>query len=104
MTAAADVREGLALVFTVSLSASSSSDVTVHATAVGVTAVAGDDFLAHSSTATISAGSTSVDVRVFTISDTDVELDETLQLVLSSPSGAILGTSTTAIGRILDND
>ena len=104
VTAAADVREGLALVFAVSLSAASSSDVTVHATAVGVTAIAGDDFLAHSRTATISAGSTSVDVRVFTTYDSDVELDETLQLVLSAPNGAILGTSTTATGRILDDD
>ena len=104
VTDAADVREGLALVFAVSLSAASSSDVTVHATAVGVTAIAGDDFLAHSRTATISAGSTSVDVRVFTTYDSDVELDETLQLVLSAPSGATLGTSTTATGRILDDD
>ena len=101
---AADVREGLALVFTVSLSAASASDVTVHATAVGVTATAGDDFLAHSHTATISAGSTSTDVRVFTIDDTAVEPDETLELALSAPSGALLGSPATAVGRILDDD
>ena len=101
---AADVSEGSPLVFTVSLSAASSSDVTVNTTAAGITAVVGDDFLARTGSVTIPASSTSVDVRVFTIGDTDDELDETLELRLSLPSGATLGTPSTASGRIIDDD
>ena len=104
VTDAADVREGLALVFTVSLSAASTADVTVDVAAVGVTATEGVDYLAKRSTVTITAGSTSVDVRVFTVADLDGEFDETLELVLSSPSGATLGSATSADGRILDDD
>ena len=104
VSAASDKREGLALVFQVSLSAASTADVTVEVAAVGVTATEGVDYRAKRSTVTVPTGSMSVDVWVFTISDNDVELDETLQLVLSSPSGATLGTSSTATGRILDND
>ena len=101
---APDVGEGGTLVFTVSLSATSSTAVTVEATAVGDTATEGDDFLTRSGTVTIPANTTSVDVTVTTVSDTDDELDEALELRLSSPSGARLGLDVVATGRILDDD
>ena len=104
VSAASDKREGLALVFRVSLSAASTADVTVEVAAVGVTATEGVDYRAKRSTVTVPAGSMSVDVWVFTISDLDDEIDETLELVLSSPSGATLSSPATAPGRILDDD
>ena len=104
VAAAADVREGVALEFTVSLSAPSATDVTVEVVAVGITATEGVDFLTRSGTVTILAGATSKDVFVFSVADLDVEVDETLRLDLSSPTGALPSAAMTATGRILDDD
>ena len=104
VAASADVREGVALEFTVSLSAPSATDVTVETVAVGITATEGIDFLTRSGTVTIPAGATSKDVFVFSVADLDVELDETLRLELSSPAGALPSAAMTATGRILDDD
>ena len=104
VAAAADVREGVALEFTVSLSAPSATDVTVEVVAVGITATEGVDFLTRSGTVTILAGATSKDVFVFSVADLDVEVDETLRLDLSSPTGALPSTAMSATGRILDDD
>ena len=101
---AADAREGVALAFTVSLSAPSATDVTVEVVAVGVTATEGVDFLTRSGTVTILAGATSKDVFVFSVADLDVEVDETLRLDLSSPTGALPSAAMSATGRILDDD
>ena len=102
---AADAREGLPLVFTVSLTEASSSNVTVNVAASGGTATSGRDYLSPASTVTITAGETSAEVSVPTVSDTDDELDETVGLTVSSPRRAVLDyMSATAVGRILDDD
>jgi hypothetical protein len=89
--------------FTVTLSAASSSAVTVaYATSNG-TAVAGSDYTATSGRLTFAAGATSRTVVVPVISDLADEPDETMSLVLSAPVGATLADAT-ALGTIVDDD
>ncbi len=91
------------LIFTISLSVQSSSEVTVdYATSDG-TAVAGTDYTAINGTLTIPVGSTSGTVAVSVIGDVDVEGNETLTLTLSNANGVIFGTAI-ATGIINDDD
>ncbi|MFO0958393.1 MAG: cellulose binding domain-containing protein [Isosphaeraceae bacterium] len=91
------------LPFTVSLSAASRATVTVaYATSNG-TAAAGSDYQATSGTLTFAPGETSKTLNVRVTGDTVVEPDETLNLVLSNPSGAILGRAQ-AVGTIRNDD
>ena len=103
----ASVAEGdsgtTSLSFTVTLSAPSSSNVTVdYATSDG-SATAGIDYSATNGTLSIPAGSASGTVTVNVTGDTTVESDETLTLTLSNPTGATLGTAT-ATGTINADD
>lgn len=93
------------LIFGVTLSKASASDVSVdYATSDG-TATAGSDYLATSGRLTIPAGETVALVRVPVLGDTAVEGDETLSLTLSNPSAnAVLGLAASAPGIILEND
>ena len=94
---------GAVLAFTVSLSRSSGSNVTVdYATSDG-TATAGADYTAASGTLTISAGSTSATVDVTVLDDSHDDGGETLTLTLSNPSNGTLGDST-ATGTIENSD
>jgi len=91
------------LAFTVTLSAASTSPVTVaYATGNG-TAMAGTDFAALAGTLTFAAGETSKVVRVQVSGDTAVEANETLTLNLSSPSGATIADGAAA-GTITNDD
>jgi len=90
-------------IFTISLSAQSSNDVTVDYATSDSTAMAGSDYTTSNGTLTIPAGNTSGSVTVSIIGDTDVENDETFTLTLSNPNGASLGTAT-ATGTINDDD
>ncbi|HEC20804.1 MAG TPA: hypothetical protein ENI97_15930 [Gammaproteobacteria bacterium] len=91
------------LTFTLSLDASSSSDITVDYATSNGTATAGSDYTAASGTATISAGNTSTTVVVSVTGDTAVESNETFTLTLSNAAGAKLAIAT-AIGTILNDD
>ncbi len=95
------------LAFTVTLSASTSEDVSVDfATAdpaIGNAATAGSDYQPASGTLTIPGGSTSATVVVRIVGDTEVEADETFLLKLSNPVNATLAASE-AIGTILNDD
>ena len=94
---------GAVLAFTVSLSRSSSSNVTVdYATSDG-TATAGADYTATSGTLTISAGSTSATVDVTVLDDSHDDGGETLTLTLSNAANGTLGDST-ATGTIENSD
>ena len=94
---------GAVLAFTVSLSRSSGSNVTVdYATSDG-TATAGADYTAASGTLTISAGSTSATVDVTVLDDSHNDGGETLTLTLSNASNGTLGDST-ATGTIENSD
>lgn len=91
------------LAFTVSLSAAASGPVTVaYATANG-TAKAGQDYVAQTGTLTFAAGETSKVVHVQVTGDTAIEVDETMKLTLSSPTGATIGDGR-AIGTIVNDD
>ena len=103
----ASVLEGNAgsrvVVLPVTLSAPSTSTVSVqYATASG-TATAGSDFTAVSGTLTFTAGATTRFVAVTVTGDTTVEATEVFTVRLSSPSGATLGQAT-GVGVILNDD
>ena len=93
------------LEFTVSLSAASGKEVTVaYAEGTGGTATSGADYTALSSGAlTFTAGDTAESITVSVTGDTDIEADETVEVVLSSPSNAELGDST-GVGTITNDD
>ncbi len=92
------------IVFTVSLTAATSTPVTfTYATADG-TATAGSDFVAASGTATIPAGSTSVTVNVGVNGDTAIENNETFTLNLSNLSSNATFVRATATGTITNDD
>ena len=94
---------GAVLAFTVSLSRSSGSNVTVdYATSDG-TATAGADYTATSGTLTIGAGSTSATVDVTVLDDSHDDGGETLTLTLSNASNGTLSDST-ATGTIENSD
>ena len=97
----ASVAEGDSGVFTVSLSATSSQQVTVdYATSDG-TATAGEDYTATSGTLTFQAGETTKTISVPITDDTEDDGGETFTLTLSNASGADLGDAE-ATGTIRD--
>ena len=99
----ASAAEGDSVVFTVSLSATSSQQVTVdYATADG-TATAGEDYTATSGTLTFQAGETTKTISVPITDDTEDAGGETFTLTLSNASGADLGDAE-ATGTIRDTD
>jgi len=90
-------------IFTVKLSAASSSTVTVaYATQAG-TATAGTDFTTASGTLTFAPGQTSKTITVAVKGDLLDETDETFQILLSNASGAAIADAS-ATGTIRDND
>lgn len=91
------------LLFPVTLTAPSKTDVTVQFATNALSAGAGNDFIARTGTVTFSGQSVAEVVAVTIVGDDVVEANETLQLILSTPVGATLGT-TTALGTVLDND
>jgi hypothetical protein len=95
---------GGSAIITVHLSAASTGTVTVHYATSGGTATAGSDYTTATGTLTFSPGQTSKTFSVPILEDTSVEANETVNLVLSSPTGATLGTPSTAVLTIVDND
>ncbi len=97
----ASAAEGDSVVFTVSLSATSSQQVTVdYATSDG-TATAGEDYTVTSGTLTFQAGETTKTISVPITDDTEDDGGETFTLTLSNASGADLGDAE-ATGTIRD--
>jgi Calx-beta domain len=93
-----------AAVISVQLSAASDQTVTVdYATSDG-TATAGSDYTAANGTLTFAPGETSKSFSVLITNDGEVENDETVNLTLSAPANAVLGTINTATLTIEDND
>ncbi len=70
----------------------------------GGTASEGADYEPAEGVLTFPAGSTRQTIRISIIDDEDDEPDELLEISLSAPDGALLGTVTTASLRIEDND
>jgi hypothetical protein len=84
-------------------SSTSTSPITVTYTTTNSSAVSGSDYTTTTGTATIPAGQTCVNVTVPLIDDFINEPTETLNVILSNPSGATINNGTGVI-TILDND
>lgn len=95
--------EGGTLSFTVTLSSAATGTVTVNYATSNGTAVAPGDYTSKSGTLTFTSGQTSKTITVVTIDNTAYEPTETMTVTLSSPAGAVIGTSS-ATGTIIDND
>ena len=98
----ASATEGQSLSFAVTLSAASSSTVTVQYRTSNGTA-SSSDYTSASGTLRFSAGDTSKTISVRTTHDTRYESHESLYVRLSSASGATISDGR-ATGRIIDND
>jgi hypothetical protein len=91
-------------VITVHLSAASNETVTVHYATSPGTATAGSDYTTVSGTLTFIPSDTSETFSVPILEDTDAEGSETVNLALTSPTHATLGTPNTAVLTIVDNE
>ncbi|MFN8495672.1 MAG: clostripain-related cysteine peptidase [Caldilineaceae bacterium] len=94
---------GGAATITIILSSASGQVVTVNYATSDGTATAGSDYLATSGTLTFNPGETSKTISVPIIDDIVYELNETVNIGLSSPSNTTLGTPASTTLRI-DND
>lgn len=90
-------------VFTVRLSAASSQIVTVNYATGGGTATSGTDYQGVSGMLMFAPGETSQTIPVMVNGDLLDEADETFNLTLTSPDGALLGDAVST-ALILDND
>jgi uncharacterized delta-60 repeat protein len=90
--------------FKIILDIASTKKITVKYTTVDSTAKAGQDYIANSGTLTFQPGQTSKHVTVSIIGDDVIEKNEKFSLRLSNPINAILGTLSTAIGTIKNDD
>ncbi|MBI2097214.1 MAG: hypothetical protein HYT40_03670, partial [Candidatus Sungbacteria bacterium] len=89
----------------ISLNAAYSQNITVDYAVTGGTASGGGtDYTLASGTATITAGSTSTNIPVTIVDDALDETDETIQITLSNPTNASLGSNTVHTYTITDND
>ena len=87
----------------VSLNTVSGVPVTLKYSTLEHTATAGVDFTSDTGTITIPAGQLTAGIPIRTIEDAQREPNESFKIVLSSPTGAIL-SSTTGIITIIDDD
>ena len=95
---------GNTIVFTVSIDQTSASDVTFEWSTSDDSATAGNDYTAVTSqAATITAGQLSTDITLSLLNDINYEGSETLNITLSSISGAQSG-DLTAVGTINDDE
>ncbi len=90
---------------TASLSAATSSEVTVPFTLSGdATEGIADDYTITASPITIPAGMTSAEITITVNNDALAEPSESVIVTMGTPTGAILGTTTEHIATITDND
>jgi hypothetical protein len=78
--------------------------VTVDYATTNGTATAGQDYIANSGTLTLAPGEITKTFNVTVNDDTLDEPDETINLTLSSPTGATLGLPFSAVLTILDDE
>jgi hypothetical protein len=89
----------------VNLSTASGQTITVNYAVTGGTATGGGvDYTLASGTLTFSPGQTSRTIPITIVNDTVVEVNETIQVTLSAPTNATLGTNTVHTYTINDND
>jgi hypothetical protein len=83
-----------------------SSAATVSYTTQAITAAAGanNDYIATSGTLTFAPGETTKEIVVQIVNNATAEPTETFNVVLGNPTGAALGSPSTFVVTILDND
>lgn len=91
------------MIFTVSLSRTSSSVVTVDWTTEEDTATADVDYLSDTGTLTFAPGESTKTISISIVGDIDVELREQFKVVLSNPTNSILETPS-GTGDIISED
>jgi probable HAF family extracellular repeat protein len=89
--------------FTVTLSTSSTQPVTVAFATANGTATAGSDYTAQSGTVTFAPGQRSATITVVVKGDTSGEPNETFQVNLSQPVGAVIADGQ-GVGTIVDDE
>jgi Tol biopolymer transport system component len=109
ITGAADIVEGQSgttdYVFNVTLNEATSQPVTVDYTTIDQEATAADsDYVLSTGTLTFTPGTTSQQIIVKVNGDHKFENNERFQVQLSNPSGAQLGSQTSAIATISNDD
>ncbi len=90
--------------FTVTLTPTASSTVTVSYQSLGGTATPGTDFTAVSGTLTFTAGQTSQPIAVPVVGDTLPEPNETFTVKLNGASGAVIAGGGQGTGTVVDDD
>ncbi|MBW4420628.1 MAG: DUF4347 domain-containing protein [Myxacorys californica WJT36-NPBG1] len=96
--------EGTTYVFTLNLDQASSQEVSVQVTTADITATSPSDYEAFNQTVTFAAGETSKTVSITAKGDTAKEPNETFRVSLNTPMNAVLGSDSSAIATILDDD
>jgi len=91
------------MTFTLTLSAAAATNTSVAWSTANGSAIAGEDFVGSSGTATFTARAMSTTLTVDLIDDTSYEGNELLYINLSNPSGILIGDGQ-ASGTILEND
>ncbi len=87
----------------VTLSSASTGTITVTATTVAGTALAGSDFVSKTQVLTFGPGTTTVNFTVSIVPDSIAEPTETFTVVLSAPTGATIANGTGTV-TVFDND
>jgi flagellar basal body rod protein FlgG len=100
------VREDVgSITISVIRSAGTNGTVSVNFATSDGTATAGLDYVANSGTLTFTSGVTVASFTITVLNDSNLESNETVNLTLSSPTGgAALGTPSTAVLTIRDDD
>ncbi len=99
------VEEGVqSATITVTLTGATALTATVDYATQDGTATGGDDYVAVSGTLTFTPGITSQAFSISILDDTVHEARETVSLILSNPSQAVIGDDNRATLAILDND
>lgn len=87
------------------LDASYFETVTVdYSVTAGTATGSGTDYTLSSGTATITAGQTSTTIALVVVNDSIDEPNETLTITLSNPTNAVIGSNTSTVYTITDND
>ena len=87
------------------LNATHFETVTVaYAVTAGTATGSGTDYTLAAGTATIAIGQTSTTIPLVVVNDSIDETDETLTIALSTPTNAVIGSNTSTVYTILDND
>ncbi|PJC42802.1 MAG: hypothetical protein CO040_02520, partial [Candidatus Pacebacteria bacterium CG_4_9_14_0_2_um_filter_36_8] len=89
----------------VSLNAAAVGDITVdYAVSGGDATGSGTDYTLSSGTSTITNGNTTTSINLVIVDDGDIETNETIEITISNPVGASLGSNTVYTYTITDDD